>query len=86
MRYHGGMRLMPKAEKIFRQNMRAVMQLEGITMEALAVAVGTKQPNISRILSGKEGLSLERAERISLALGSSLRDMLMPSKIFSASA
>jgi UDP-N-acetylglucosamine 1-carboxyvinyltransferase len=59
----------------FRKNLRAAMRRRGMTQQQLADAVGTSQPAISRILSGRESLTLDRAERIAVAVGISLSEL-----------
>jgi transcriptional regulator with XRE-family HTH domain len=64
------------AAEIFRVNLRAIMVERGLTIQQLADLVGTARPNMSRILSGKEGLSIDRAEHMAEALGVELTDLL----------
>lgn len=64
------------AADLFRHNVRFIMDRDGITMQALAERVGTSRPGISRILSGQDGVTLNRAERIAKALGEPLFALL----------
>ena len=65
-----------KAIDVFRKNVRMVLDAHEMTITDLADKVGTSRPSISFILSGSEGVSINRAERISKALGFKLSDML----------
>ena len=60
----------------FRQNVRLLMDDRGLTITELAESVGTSRPGLSRILSGQDGVTLERAERIAKALKVRLSDLL----------
>jgi len=53
----------------FIHNLKCVMADRGIRQIDLAAMTGIKQPNISKILNGGEQVSLERGEKIALALG-----------------
>lgn len=64
------------AAEIFRVNLRAIMVERGLSIQELANLVGTARPNMSRILSGGEGLSLDRAERMAEALGVPLTTLI----------
>lgn len=68
-----------KPADTFRRNVGKVLAERGMTMEQLALLCGTKRPNISRILSGKEQVSLERAGRIAKALSIDLPDLISTS-------
>jgi ribosome-binding protein aMBF1 (putative translation factor) len=65
-----------KTAQQFRDRMARLMKERGVTQVELAEAIGTKDPNISRILSGQEGVTLDRAERIAVALGVDVAEML----------
>lgn len=60
----------------FRKNMRLALDANGMTQQDLAVVSGISPVNISRILSGKEGVTLERAEKLSIAAGFPLSEMI----------
>lgn len=64
------------AAERFRKNVRRLMDDRELTITELAEAVGTSRPGLSRILSGQDGVTLERAERIAKALKISLPDLL----------
>lgn len=66
--------------EVFRKNLDRVRHERGLTMEQLADICDTKRPNISRILSGNEGVSLDRAGRIAKALGLDICDLLAEPK------
>jgi plasmid maintenance system antidote protein VapI len=48
------------------------LKSEGLSITAAARRIGMDHGNLSRILSGQEGVTLERAERIANALGAQL--------------
>jgi len=86
--YHLGMqnymaRHTPAAQT-FRENVRAIIDERQITMTELAELVGTSRAGISRILSGADGVTLTRAERIATQLGVELASLLSPRKKVSA--
>ena len=70
-----------EAAKVFRERVREVMTLRGTTITELAEAVGMSRPGLSRVLSGAEGISLSRAERIADEINISLADLLNSEKI-----
>jgi len=53
----------------FCEQLKAFIESTGMGMTAAAHAAGIDKGNLSRILNGKEGVTLERAERIATALG-----------------
>lgn len=65
-----------KPAEIFRRNLERVLTQRGMTRQALADISGTSRPNISRILSGDEQVTLERAGRIAKALKMSLSELV----------
>ena len=67
-----------KATEIFRKNVREVLEAQDITITELAERVGTSRPAISFILSGVDGVGLDRADRIAKALGFALSELLSP--------
>ncbi len=72
--------------EIFSENVRRHLKLRGATIQWLATASGIARPNLSRILHGKENVSLERAEVIARALQVSLSEMVTPPRSLVASA
>lgn len=71
----------------FRDNVRAVLSARGMTMTDLAGRCGIDRSNLSKILHGKEGVTLDRAGTIAEALGVGLHDLISPKfKILSRSA
>lgn len=66
----------PKPSEAFRKNVRALLRRQGVTMQQLAKTVGTSQPAISRVLSGDESVTIERADRIAKAVGFSLAALI----------
>lgn len=68
------MRLKPS--DTFRRNLALVIEDRGMTIQCLADLARTHRPNMSRILSGHEHVSLERAGRIAKGLDIPLCDLL----------
>lgn len=60
--------IMRQAAEVFRENVRSVMESRDLNITELAILVGTSRPGMSRILSGEDGVTIERAERIAKAL------------------
>lgn len=56
----------------FAKQINDLIAESGLTMSAAAKVIGMDHGNLSRILNGKEGLTLERAERIANRLGATL--------------
>ena len=65
-----------KASDVFRKNLRSIIDAQEMTITEVAEKVGTSRPSISFILSGDEGVSLDRAERIAKAVGYNLSELL----------
>lgn len=59
----------PQAAENFRFNVRALLDQRGLTITKLSGMCGVMRPGLSRILSNKEGVTLDRAEKIAKALG-----------------
>lgn len=53
----------------FSEQIKALIAQRGMTLTAAAAVIGIDRGNLSRILNGKEGVTLDRAERIANALG-----------------
>jgi transcriptional regulator with XRE-family HTH domain len=53
----------------FCKQLKAFIESTGMTVSAAADAAGIDKGNFSRILNGKERVTLDRAERIANALG-----------------
>jgi transcriptional regulator with XRE-family HTH domain len=64
------------AMSTFIENVRNTLAARGLTIQDLANLTGIARPNLSKILSSKENVTLDRAERIANALGISLSDLL----------
>jgi len=56
----------------FCTQIRALIKASGLTVSAAAEQAGIDPGNFSRILNGKEKVTLERAERIANAFGATL--------------
>lgn len=67
---------MDKSE-VFRTNVRHAMDAKGVTITELATRIGTARPTMSRVLSGAEAVTLQRADRIATALGEKLEELLV---------
>jgi predicted XRE-type DNA-binding protein len=66
---------LPKPDELFLRAgllraVREVMRKSGLTQEQLAEKTGLKQPDVSRLLNGRErGFSTDRLARIAFRLG-----------------
>jgi transcriptional regulator with XRE-family HTH domain len=56
----------------FAEQIRAMMAEQKLTLTAASRIIGIDRGNLSRILNGKERVTLDRAERIANALGATL--------------
>jgi len=73
------------AVEIFRHNVLSLMEDRGITQGTLSKAVGMSRPGLNRVLAGKEGLSMERAERIAGYFGFPLAALIADKFVLQAS-
>ena len=62
---------------IFRTNVRLAMDAKGVSITELARRIGTDRANMSRILSGSEAVTIQRADRIANALDEKLEELLV---------
>lgn len=69
------------ASDVFRENLAIILKEQGVSMSELARRIGTAQANISRIIHGKEQVTIDRAQRIAEALDVSLREILTEREI-----
>jgi ribosome-binding protein aMBF1 (putative translation factor) len=69
-------RMIVQATNTFRENLRAAMQTRGISQRELAEKAGTGYPNLNRVLSGKQNVTLELADRLADALNLTLSELL----------
>jgi len=67
-----------KSAELFRRHVLEIMQDQDVSMQSVADKAGMKRPSLSRILAGKENVTLERAERIAHAIGVKLHELLTP--------
>lgn len=77
------------AMNCFARNVQHLIDRNGLTQVELASLAGIHTPNLNRILKGKEGVTIERAERIAAALGVTLSDLVsekLPKKKLTAIA
>ena len=65
-----------KAAEVFRANVRAIIHARGMSSAKLAEMTDIGAPGLCRILAGKEGVTLDRAERIADALNVPLTNLL----------
>ena len=65
-----------EAMETLAKNIGILLQDRGWTQSELAARTDIARPNISRIISGKEQLSIARAERIAKAFNLSLAELL----------
>jgi transcriptional regulator with XRE-family HTH domain len=68
----------------FCKQIKAFIEASGMTVSAAAEAAGIDPGNFSRILNGKERVTLDRAERIANALGATLSVKIKKSQKISA--
>lgn len=69
------------AAEAFRKNVREIMDERGLTITQVAELTGISRPGVSRILSGTEGVTLHRAERIATVLSVPLTELLIPNGV-----
>lgn len=60
----------------FVENLRLAIKFRDTTITAVAEAAGIARPNLHRILRGEENVTLDRAEKIAVALHMDLEDLL----------
>lgn len=56
----------------FAEQLRKMIKRSGKTMQAFAEDIGMDKGNLSRIVNGKECVTIDRAERIADALGATV--------------
>lgn len=64
------------AMNCLRKNIKALLAARGMSQKDLSEASGIATSNLSRLLNGSEKVTLERAERIAIAFGISLSELL----------
>ena len=65
-----------QATNTFRENLREAMDARGISQRDLAEKAGTGYPNLNRVLTGKQNVTLELADRLADALDLTLTELL----------
>lgn len=65
------------ASEIFRHNVRVILNDKKLSISAAAAEMGISRPGLSNVLSGKEGLTFERAETIANYLGYELSQLII---------
>lgn len=68
----------------FCEQIKAFIKSNGMTLAQAAEVAGVDPGNFSRILNGKERVTLDRAERIATALGATLSIKLKKTQKISA--
>lgn len=66
-----------QAAEFFAARLRGLLDREGVSIAQLAKALDMSRPSLSRLLSGKEDVTLGRAEKIAGYFRKQLGDMLM---------
>ena len=66
----------PSIMSIFADNVRNQLTESAWSIQDLADACGIARPNLSKILHGKENVTLDRAQRIATALGVTLSELV----------
>jgi len=56
----------------FTEQLKSMIEAAGLSMQEAAAVIGIDKGNLSKIVNGKEGVTLERAERIANALGGTI--------------
>ena len=56
----------------FSEQLKVMIAAAGMNMQEAAAVIGIDKGNLSKIVNGKEGVTLERAERIANALGGTI--------------
>jgi transcriptional regulator with XRE-family HTH domain len=59
----------------FKHNLKIAMKARGITQADLASVLNVKPPAISRMLNTREGITIERAEKLATAVGMTLSEL-----------
>jgi len=70
------MNLTMQAADAFRENIKTLLRERDMSISALGRAAGVPQSSMSKILSGHESVTLQRADRIAIALGVRLGALL----------
>lgn len=61
---------------LFVANVNAIIDDGDLSVSEVARRAGISRPNLSRVLSGLDGCTIERAEKIASAVGVPLEDLL----------
>lgn len=69
----------------FSQQLKSLIESSGMTLSAAASVLGMDAGNLSKIVNGKEGVTLERANRIASGLGLTLTVQLKKNRKMIAS-
>lgn len=64
------------ASELFRRNVKTVLDERGMTITQLAELTESSRPGLSRVLSGDDGITIERADKIAKALDFTLSELL----------
>ena len=63
------------AMNVFLENLKFAMEERGLNTSTLATRSGLSISSMSRVLNGKEKMTIERAERVATAVGFSLSEL-----------
>lgn len=64
------------AVKTFRKRVLEVLAAKGMSRSTLAAKLGLHISTVSHMLGGDEGITLDRAERVAMAVGTPLPELL----------
>ena len=74
-----------KLQENFRRNLRAAMQIRGLSQRECARRSGVYHANLSRILNGLQSPSLQTCEVLAAVVGCSVRELFASQADFEAS-
>jgi transcriptional regulator with XRE-family HTH domain len=75
-RYNPAMSKLPSKTEIFVANVNALVDGGEISISEIARRAGVNRVNVSLLLSGKQGVTIERAEKIAKAIALPLEDLI----------
>lgn len=72
-----------QASERFRRNLKLAMEARDVTQNDLAVAIGSSQPYVNRVLKGNTKPSVDQCEEMAKAVHYPLDALLGSTEIFS---
>jgi transcriptional regulator with XRE-family HTH domain len=69
-----------KARKIFASNMRRLRQMQGLSQDQLAHLAGVHRTYVGAVERCEKNISIDSIEKLALALGCSISDLLRESE------